>query len=764
LKINYLDGPTILKLTITGILFLYINSAISAIPNGFNSINESNENGIIRGLVVDSTNGEVLAYCNVFIKELNIGTSTDIRGYFKIPSIPADIKFTLKVSFIGYQSKEIKFSVIADRVSDFKIELVPTIIELNNVEKIGKRVIEKNATDIGLNRMTIEDIEFIPKGVETDLFRSLQFITGVQSTGDVSARYFVRGGQSNENLVLLNGATIYYPFHAFGLFSIIDPDIISNVEFYKGGFTSEYGGRLSSVLNIITKDGNKKRFSGSASTSFLSGKALLEGPVPGGSIILTARKSYDYKMLNKFLNNINAPLDFYDIGGKINFSNPDNIKGGKMVIHGFVSKDVLDNHDFKSEGLNWSNKVFGFRWFQVIDSPIYFEISLSYSKFSGNVRPNHNTIKPKSNDVVDYSWDTNVNYMYDSKDEISVGIQLKCINTKLSLQNKRGLNSIIETHGTNISLFAKYKLLRFDNFGADLGTRINFTSLTQSSLNSFLFEPRLSLTYVVTPSLSLKAAWGIYSQEMTTLSDENEVISLFEPWIIVPSYLKVPKAIHYTVGLKSEISSQLLIDLQGYYKISQYIPILNEDKFYPEDPDFVSSDGESYGAEVMLNYNNGVISLTSSYSLGWSFITVNNLIYRPRYDVRHNLNILGILNFGDGWQFSMAWIYNSGYPFTQTMGFYEKLYFDDLFETNNYIGDYKSFRILAPTNLATLPQYHRLDIGISKKIELSFLKISINASIINVYNRSNIFYFQRDTGTRVNMLPFLPTATIKIEL
>ena len=719
--------------------------------------------GILRGLVVDSTNGEVLAYCNVLIKELNFGASTDVRGYFRIPAIPSDTTYTLIVSYVGYQTKEIKFSTIADKLIDLKIELSPTSVELNAVEKTGVRVIEKNATDAGLQRITIKDIENIPKGVETDVFRSLQFIPGVQSTGDVSARYYVRGSPSNENLVLLNGVTLYNPFHAFGLFSVIDPDMINNVEFFKGGFTSEYGGRLSSVLNILTKDGNKKRYGGSASTSFLSGKVLLEGPIHGGSFIVTGRKSYNNKILNKFLNK-NIPVDFYDIGGKINFTDPDFIKGGKMIIHGFMSKDILDNHDIKIEDLDWSNKMLGIKWFQVTDSPIYFELALSYSGFDGSVRPNLSSTRPKSNNVRDISWDMNFNYMYESKDELGIGMQIKSIETKLSLQNLKGAKTDIMTHGSNVSFYLKYKLLRFSNFGMDLGTRLNVASLTQAERNTYLFEPRLSLTYVLSPSITLKAAWGIYSQEMTTLSDENEIISLFEPWIIVPSYLKVPNAIHYILGFKDYISNNFSLDLQGYYKILHNIPTLNEAKLLPGDPDLIASNGESYGAELMLIYNPGIFKMTASYSLAWAFKTVDTSTYRPRYDSRHNLSLLGTINLGAGWQFSMTWLYNSGHPFTQTLGFYEKFHPDNFYETDKYFGEYSSTSLLASTNLGTLPQYHRLDVSISKQFELSTVKISLDASIINVYNRSNIFYFQRDTGKRVNMLPFMPTATIKVEL
>lgn len=722
------------------------------------------DKGTLRGLVVDSTSEEVLAYCNVVIKELNKGASTDIRGYFRIPSVPSGKTYTLLVSYVGYSTKEVKFSVQPNIVTDIKIELSPVTIELHQVEKIGHRVIEKNATDAGLQRISSKEIENIPQGVETDIFRSLQFIPGVQSSGDISARYYVRGSPTNENLVLINGVTIYNPFHAFGFFSVIDPDIINNVEFYKGGFTAEYGGRLSSVMNIVTKDGNKNSIGGSASASFLTGKAEVEGPIPGGSYILTGRTSFNTDILKKFLNDKYAPIDFYDIYGKINFSLPGLIKGGKMTIQGFKSHDGLNYNDSNLESLDWTNSVMSMRWFQVVSAPAYYVMTLSYSGFNGDVNPNNTSTRPKHNEISDYSFGMYLNYMFDSKDEIAFGFQLKSIDGVLGLQNLKGVSSNVVSSGANFSLFGKYKLLRYDNFGLDIGTRFNIISLKGSRETISPFEPRVSLTYVLSNSISLKGAWGIYRQEMTTLTDDNEIISLFEPWIIVPEYLKTPTSIHYGLEMKVEASNNLSVDLQGYYKLLHDIPTLNEAKILPGQPDLVSSSGKSYGLETLLKYDEGRIGITVSYSLEWAFKSVDTLTYHPRYDTRHNLSLLGIVNLGNGWQFSAMWIYNSGHPFTQTLGFYEKLYFDDPYNNDKYYGDYNPFIILASKDLGTLPQYHRLDVSMSKELNVSFLKISLSASIINVYNRKNIFYFQRDTGKRVNMLPFLPTATIKVEL
>lgn len=722
------------------------------------------ENGTIRGSVVDSTNGEALAFGNVVIKEINRGSSTDNRGTFRIPAVPGNKTYTLLVSYVGYRTKEISVYVTPNKITDVKVELAPITVEMKTVEKIGERIIEKNATDIGLQRISIKDLESMPKGVETDLFRSIQYLPGVQSTGDVSARYYVRGSASNENLVLLNGVTLYNPFHALGIFSVIDPDMINNVEFYKGGFTAEYGGRLSSVLNVITKDGNKKNYGASATSSFLTGKALIEGPLPYGSFIITGRKSYNTSILKKFLDDKNTPIDFYDVGFKLNYGNPDFVKGGKFVIHGFASQDKLNNNNPSQEDINWSNKMVGLRWFQVTDTPLFYELGFSYSNFEGNVIPNFSQTKPKENTVDDISLNMHFNYIFDSKNELAFGLDVKDVDTKLILQNSLGASSNVGSHGTNISVFGKLKFLQYDSFGADIGARFNVATMSQAERNTFIGEPRISLNYRAFPWLSIKGAWGIYSQELTTLSDENEVISLFEPWVISPRYLSVASAIHYTIGLKADFTDEFSLDIQGYYKVLHNIPTVNDQKVLETDPDLLGASGESYGWEFLMNFNADPLSLTASYSLGWAYKHIEGWTYFPRYDTRNTVNLIGVVNLGAGWQFSAMWIFNTGRPFTQSWGYYDKLYFDDLYTDTNLLENFKPISILADKNLGRLPQYHRLDLSLSKKFVFPWISFDLDASIINVYNRANIFYFDRNTGRRVNMLPILPTATVKIEL
>lgn len=723
----------------------------------------SQQTGTIRGNVLDSLSGEALPFTNIILENTSIGVSTDAKGYFVITGIPANQIYSIKVSFIGYEKKTFDLHIKADEITRLQILLSPGKIQLQTIEKIGNRYKQPNETDLGLQKIDIRKIESLPKGVETDIFRSLQFLPGVQSTGDVSARYYVRGSSSNQNLILYNGVTVYNPYHALGLFSVIDPEIINSLEFYKGGFPSEYGGKLSSVLNLISKDGNKNNYSGSAAVSFLTAKTSFEGPLPFGSFIIAARKSLFSDVLKKFLNYKNAPFEFHDLAFKLNYTSSKTKTLTKFNVHGFNSADKLINDSPMDADYKWANNIYGANLFQEWeDIPLFSQSSLSISSFNGEVIPKESIAKPRKNVVNDITLKSDFTYINQNRNELHVGINLTSIETELFFENLQAGITNIEESALQFALYGKYKFLQWDSFGADVGTRLNVLTLTQQ--RGPIVEPRVSLTYNFLPNVIIKGAWGIYTQELITLTNENEVISVFEPWVITPDYLKPSEAIHYVLGFEFVFLNNFNFTIETYYKLLKNTAEQNDNKASASDPDFIEGKGESYGSEFMFNYQTPLLQATAAYSLSWAYKEVDGWISYPKYDSRHSLNLNLTINLGKGWESSISWFFNSGLPFTQIVGYYDKLYVNDLFNTGSLFGSYTPFTILGDKNLGRLPTYHRLDLSITKKIEIDILKILVSLDILNVYDRKNIFYFERKTGERVNMLPILPTATIKIEL
>ncbi|MBE2281414.1 MAG: TonB-dependent receptor [Ignavibacteriaceae bacterium] len=717
--------------------------------------------GALRGFVTDSLNGEAIIFANVFIEDTNIGSPSDTRGYYYIPQIPAGER-TIIVSYIGYATQRVKLYIKPGEITQFNFRMVVSGVELEPVSVVGQKTQKQNETNIGMEQISLSQIKSIPAGVEADVLRAIKFSAGVSSTGDVTSRYYVRGGGSDQNMVLLNSTVIYNPFHALGIFSVIDPEIIKLVEFYKGGFTSEYGGRLSSIMNIITRDGNKNSFQASAAVSTLSGKASIEGPIPYGSFLFTGRKSYRPEAIDKFLKDRSAPFDFYDFSFKINYANPEIYENGNFTLHGFFSKDEVKYNNIKKEDYYFENNAYGLNWYQVWASPLYSYMTFTFSNFTGEVIPNETSTKPRKNIISDISSNWDFHYMYDSKDELVAGFYNKLITSELKMENLFGSKTDIEIKGLDMIAYLKYKLMRYENLGVDAGVRINLVSI--SKRRPFLFEPRVSFTFLPLPAFTFKAAVGRYSQTMTTLSNEDELISIFEPYIIIPGYVKPSEATHYIVGIDYYLTDKIKLMAEGYLKTIDNLIDINELKYTSDDPDFVNVDGESYGIELSLDIMDSWFFFKTNYALSYAYKIKDGVRYFPRYDARHTVNVTAGVQFWDGWQFNAAWRLSTGLPYTSILGFYDKLDIKDLWSQWLLISPFNPAFLYGERNIERLPVYHRLDLSISKKFELFFMKMEFDLSVINLYDRKNIFYFEKDTGERVDMLPFLPSASLRIEI
>jgi hypothetical protein len=320
----------------------------------------------------------------------------------------------------------------------------------------------------------------------------------------------------------------------------------------------------------------------------------------------------------------------------------------------------------------------------------------------------------------------------------------------------------VGSEGEAVGAYGGFRLFSINKLRVDVGSRLNFMNLFD--VPSTFGEPRINATYGLLPTLNVKAAWGFYQQELVTVSDEDEVLPLFEPWIIVPKYLKIPNAMHYVCGFDYYPIEKLKVDVEGYYKAEHHLTAINDSLIYPTDQELIPASGQSGGAEIAMNYETGRISAQLSYSYSWTTRKVRDMVYHPRYDSRHAVKFFANCDLGKNWSASITWMYDSGMPFTQILGYFRKFDPSNISNPSSALIDYFYFPILADRNAARLPDYHRLDVGISKNIFLGSVRVYINLDIMNVYDRKNFFYFDQVTGKRVNMLPFLPTVDIKAEI
>lgn len=713
--------------------------------------------GIIKGTVRDSSNGETIPFANILLEGTKIGAAASISGFYLIPDLPAGT-YRVKATAVGYEPKTKVITLTSQATVDVQFKLSPKPPELEPTTVTAERLRGLYETAPSVQPIGREEIQLVPVTVDADLFRVLSTFPGVVRTSDVSSQFYVRGGGGDQNLILLDGITVYNPFHGFGLFSIFDADAIKVSELFTGGIGVQYGRRLSSVLNIITRDGNSNRLAGKVTMGFLSARGLVEGPLPKGSWIISGRKSLFHRTLKKFLHQ-EVPLDFYDVIAKLSFRpGEDSWLSANLLL----SNDDLTQPNALEPSYLWRNRGFGLSYHQLLGEKYYATLRMTVSKFRGKLDPQKSpTIRPQSTNVDEISFHADMNYFASQQDQTEIGASWSIPEMRSELVNSAGIRTQASGSIAETGVWVKYKTTRWYPFVAEAGSRFNIVLL--QSKPEFVSEPRLAVRYQVRPDVALTVSYGRYHQQVMTISNEDDIISLFESWVPVPETVAAEEADHYVAGIELILLDRLELNLQGYYKTYKNLITYNRDKIDRFDPDYLPGKGKSYGAEVFLKGGTGLVSGWVSYSFGKATRTVNDFSFDPRYDRRHNLNVVAGLKFPGGWQLGAHWEFGSGLPFTQIVGYYDRLLLEGVFDSTYVHETGKPYTMLGEKNKGRLPAYHRLDINFSKTFSFENYRIALELSIVNVYDRNNIFYFNRFTGNRVDMLPFFPTLSLSAE-
>jgi hypothetical protein len=258
--------------------------------------------------------------------------------------------------------------------------------------------------------------------------------------------------------------------------------------------------------------------------------------------------------------------------------------------------------------------------------------------------------------------------------------------------------------------------------------------------------------------------YGAFNQRAITISNEDDIISLFEAWIPVPKELHTEEAHHFVLGAEGILSPGFTLGVQSYYKRYSSLVLYNREKFFPTDPDYINGTGKAYGAEALARFGSSLVDVFLAYSFGWTQVTSSGLTYSPRYDRRHTINLLGVIHPLEAMDVALRWEYGSGYPFTQTVGYYDRMLFGNIGGGQLYGETGVPYSILGPKNAARLPAYYRIDGSITYRFEFHLVRGSVGVSVANLTNRRNILFYDRTTGQQITMLDFFPSATLKLEL
>ncbi len=746
----------------------------------------SSQTGTIRGFVYDKGNGEPIIFTNVILKGTTTGAATDVNGYYSISKVTPG-KYTLMVTYLGYDTVFKEVTVVRDQIITEKLFITKSAIQMREFEVRGEKQEAQNQVSMGVTKLTPRQIELMPSvGGEADLAQYLQVVPGVIFTGDQGGQLYVRGGSPIMNKMMLDGMVLYNPFHSIGLFSVFDNDIIRNADIYTAGFNAEHGGRISSVMDITTRDGNKTRFSGKVQASTFAAKTMLEGPIkrqtePGAgssSFLLNARHSYldeSSKLFYSYVDTAGLPFRFTDLYGKISFNGA---TGSKFNLFGFNFSDGV-NYQGVSD-LGWNNWGAGTN-FVLVPSGSAVLIDGVFSVSNYTIELKEAELAPRTSEIAGFNGGLNFK-LFNGEDEARYGVEVLGFRTNFKFFNALGRKYEQEQNTTEIAGYFNYKK-KLRNVIIDPGIRLHY----YASLSVANIEPRLGFKWNITDDFRFKAAAGRYSQNLVATNTDRDVVNLFYGFLSSPDALPrnltaangdvreikdpLQRANHYVAGVEYDLTDELSANFEVYFKDFRQVTNLNRNKIFEDTPefadkpdelkkDFIVETGKAYGADLQLKYEKGKTFIWGvySYTVVDRFDGIQE--YNPVWDRRHNMNFLISHTFGkfDSWKANVRWNFGSGFPFTQTQGFYGQVPFNGDINTDITASNANLSTIFAPLNQGRLPAYHRMDVGVTKQWKLDEHKvIEVDFSLTNAYDRQNIFYFDRVRFERVDQLPLLPS-------
>lgn len=754
----------------------------------------TNAQGTIRGFVKDQETGQPVIFILVGLEGTAFGTQTDENGYYTLTKIPAG-SYTLVINQFGFKEVRETVEIAGEKVLAKNYFLIKDDLIMNEVEITDKGSAQKNNVNISVESMRSKDIKRIPSvGGAPDLAQALTTLPGFISTGDQGGQIFVRGGSPVQNKVLLDGMIVYNAFHSIGLFSVFDTDIIANADIYTGGFSAQFGGRISSVMDITTRDGNKREVDGHVGINPFGAKVQVEGPIrklrdngSGISYVISAKNSYldrSSKLLYPYINDGNGlPFLYTDVYGKMSFSGSN---GSKFNAFGFSFNDGVTSYK-QLASLNWKNNGGGGNFVVVPAS--------SSVLISGNfARSEYEIVMSELNNPDRYSKINSFNFGLDFKygiknDVLKYGVEVVGFSTDFKtfalLDNAQVVQ--VRQNTTELNTFFDYKMNR-GNWVVEPSIRFQY----YGTLSVFSPEPRLGVKFKASERFRLKAALGKYTQNLMATNSDRDVINLFYGFLAGPEDLQaefiddnqqtrrienvLQTARHYVSGFEFDITDRWNLNVEAYFRDFRQLTNVNRNKIYengsgqnndkPEEltRDYVIETGTAYGTDFVLKYEDKTYYFNLVYSLAKVQRWDGYRYYAPVFDRRHNLNLIGTYLFGEDkcYELSARWNLGSGLPFTQTQGFYsgqgvsQGISLDYL--TNN--SQFLSVQY-AELNGGRLPYYHRLDVNLKRTIEINEnSNLELNVGVTNLYNRANVFYIDRVTGERIDQLPFLPTIGI----
>ncbi len=757
----------------------------------------------VSGYVKDASNGEALIGATVYLNEISGGTVTNVYGFYSVTVPPGT--YTIDYRFIGFATITKTLDLKENTRLDIELGIDEQRLDevVITAEKIDENV---KSIEMSVAELDIKSIEKIPAFAgEVDIIKSIQLLPGVSTVGEGASGFNVRGGSVGQNLVLLDEAPVYQSSHLFGFFSVFNPDAVKDVKLYKGGIPSRYGGRLSSILDIRMKEGNKKEFDWTGGIGTVFSRLAVEGPLKKdkASFILAGRRSYADILARPFTDVFDngAGLYFYDLTAKTNLDINDR---NRIFLSGYFGRDVFKFDE--QQGFDWGNRTTTFRWNHLFSDRLFSNYTLFYSNYNYGFSFGENDMDKfewKSK-IITYNFKPEFTYFINTKNEITFGgeallYRFKPANaivvsdgdrTNISLDERKSIESSIyigNDQEINKNLSVQYGL-RYSNFNYIGGNVFSYNDTIPGEEKPLVgvekkgdwetiqsygnLEPRASFRYQLNASASIKGSYNRMNQYIHLISNTTASTPI-DVWQPSTNNIKPQQGNQVALGYFKNIRGNAYeTSAEVYYKwnTNQVDYIDGAELFINEflESQLLSGKGRAYGLEVYLKKNSGRLTGWLSYTLGKSELKIDGINfdvndienregnwYPTRFDQRHNLKLTAFYEINNRLTLSGNFSYISGTPTT---------FPTDRINIQGYVVPYVSG---SERNNFRIPDYHRLDIGLTinnvifgenhnRKGEDSLV-----ISVYNAYGRKNPFsiYFSQGTDRPELDAPINTSAT-----
>jgi hypothetical protein len=757
----------------------------------------------ISGYVREKGSGELLIGVSVYVPGTSTGTASNNYGFYSL-TLPAADSLSIAFSYVGYRQELRNVSLQKNVELNIDLQsgtqLQEVVIQGERQERVSQSV-QMSTIDI-----PIAQIKSVPALMgEKDVLKVLQLMPGVQKGSEGNSGIYVRGGGPDQNLIILDDAVVYNAYHLFGFFSLFNGDALKSVELTKGGFPARYGGRLSSVIDMNMKEGNKEKLHGEGGIGLISSRLTLEGPLKKGksSFLISGRRTYADLLIRPFMPKGEAGgYYFYDLNTKVNY---DFGRKNKLYLSGYFGQDrfhyrLNEGGSRVKAGFNWGNATTTLRWNHLFNEKLFANTSFVFSNyrfkiFSHEKGSNSSYDLDYRSSIRDFSLKYDWDYLPNPSHSIKFGVLATAHRFRPSAlvvkdadinQHKKAVKNIDVVES---GIYVEDTYRPFDKLKINAGFRLsNFATRDRQYWRP---EPRLSAAFNIKEDLALKASYAWMNQYIHLIS--NTGIGLpTDLWVPSTPRVAPQQSQQVAAGIAKDFTEQGIgITLEGYYKKSNNILGYKEGASFLLIDDLESAQevnwednvtagqGWSYGMELLVQKKFGRFSGWLGYTLSWTQLQFDSLNfgkkYYARYDRRHDISLVGIYKISPRITLSGTWVYGTGNAITLPTGEYQASGHNAQVRSNNqgYPGYYQwagsYYNDYGPKNSFRMAAYHRMDIGIQFHKQKKWGERTWELSVYNAYNRKNPFFYyisseekngkSKSVLNQITLFPIIPSFT-----